>query len=164
MTEPEIEALRSRVTGLLELIVNCANPPPCRMCRQHADDLLAALEALVSQQARAKGCINCGEANDGGYMSGREGHVDEGAVGPFCSSCWELLQEDFQIVSQSQALESLAMALRKFGEHERECSAKYDPRRVGVIVRAAYPCTCGLNAALALLPEPLPVPPSGITE
>jgi hypothetical protein len=41
------------------------------------------------------GCINCGEANDGGYMSGFEGDADEGAVGPFCSQCWELMRETF---------------------------------------------------------------------
>jgi hypothetical protein len=41
------------------------------------------------------GCINCGEANDGGYMTGFEGSSDEGAVGPFCSRCWGMAQEFF---------------------------------------------------------------------
>lgn len=33
------------------------------------------------------GCINCGEANNGGY--------ETEDVGSFCSSCWQLLQEYF---------------------------------------------------------------------
>lgn len=57
---------------------------------------LKAEAALAASEAgrRREGCINCGEQNDGGYMSGQEGHVDEGAVGPFCSVCWQLLREN----------------------------------------------------------------------
>jgi hypothetical protein len=58
-------------------------------------ELEAALRAAGPRRTTPDGCINCGEANDGGYMTGREGHVDEGAVGPFCSQCWQLLQESF---------------------------------------------------------------------
>jgi hypothetical protein len=43
----------------------------------------------------AASCINCGEAHDGGFLSGWEGHINEGAVGPFCSQCWEFLRETF---------------------------------------------------------------------
>ena len=32
-------------------------------------------------------CINCSEANDGGY------ETEE--VGPFCSMCWQLMREHF---------------------------------------------------------------------
>ena len=40
-------------------------------------------------------CINCGERHDGGFESGWDGHINEGAVGPFCSQCWEFLRETF---------------------------------------------------------------------
>lgn len=50
----------------------------------------------------ADGCINCGDANDGGYMTGFEGRIDEGAVGPFCSQCWQLAQDFFRADLQSQ--------------------------------------------------------------
>lgn len=38
-------------------------------------------------------CINCGARGQGGYESGREGHPDQGAVGPFCAECWQKLEE-----------------------------------------------------------------------
>lgn len=41
----------------------------------------------------ASGCINCGEANDGGF------YTSEGQVGGFCSQCWEFLRAEFSEVS-----------------------------------------------------------------
>jgi hypothetical protein len=57
------------------------------------DDLARA--PAEERETPVEGCINCGESNDGGYMSGFEGDADEGAVGPFCSQCWELMRETF---------------------------------------------------------------------
>jgi len=61
-----------------------------------ADQLEAALALSVDPPRQEYGCINCGEAHDGGYVSGWEGHINEGAVGPFCSQCWEFLRETFR--------------------------------------------------------------------
>jgi hypothetical protein len=55
----------------------------------------AAPAPAEERETPVEGCINCGESNDGGYMSGFEGDADEGAVGPFCSQCWEFLRETF---------------------------------------------------------------------
>jgi hypothetical protein len=51
--------------------------------------------AAVLRPSPRGGCINCGESARGGYMSGFEGSVDEGAVGPFCAQCWAFLKETF---------------------------------------------------------------------
>lgn len=78
-----------------------ADPPqdcdwPFCGCDSYAEKVITALEEsgkLVAtppaSPAEPKGCINCGEANDGGYMGGKG--VDEGSIGPFCSQCWELV-------------------------------------------------------------------------
>jgi hypothetical protein len=51
----------------------------------------AIAQALQEDRPR-KGCINCGEADDGGY------ETVEGRVSSFCSQCWEYLREEFQEV------------------------------------------------------------------
>jgi hypothetical protein len=59
-----------------------------RNAQQQADILAGA--AALEAQARREGeraplaCINCGEANDGGY--------ETPSVGPFCSLCWDELR------------------------------------------------------------------------
>jgi len=40
-------------------------------------------------QQQGSACINCGEANDGGYEC-------EDGPGPFCSSCWLALEDHFK--------------------------------------------------------------------
>jgi hypothetical protein len=40
-----------------------------------------------------QGCINCGIANDGGYVIGNE---EEDVAGPFCSSCFGEIEEFYQ--------------------------------------------------------------------
>lgn len=67
----------------------------CSWCDLRDDGGLPEARAVTAPQEQ-EGCINCGEANDGGYMSGFEGDADEGAVGPFCSQCWELMRETFE--------------------------------------------------------------------
>ena len=54
---------------------------------------------------KVEGCVNCGEVNDGGYMSGGEG-MDAGNVGPFCSMCWEFLREHFHKIEPPASLAS----------------------------------------------------------
>jgi hypothetical protein len=46
----------------------------------------AALEAQAQREGERAplACINCGEANDGGY--------ETPSVGPFCSLCWDELR------------------------------------------------------------------------
>lgn len=63
------------------------------------EDVIATLRARVAEleQQQKIGCINCGEAHDGGYLSGHDGDVNEGAVGPFCSQCWRFLEQTFAI-------------------------------------------------------------------
>jgi hypothetical protein len=56
------------------------------------------------------GCINCGEEDDGGYVTGFEGDSNEGAVGPFCSQCWEFLREHF---ARASVVEPVAEPLRE---------------------------------------------------
>ena len=61
----------------------------------------AAAEALAAasrrpQEPHGPVCIACGEANDGGY------EVEDGP-GPFCSGCWERLQEHFKAPDPSAA-------------------------------------------------------------
>jgi hypothetical protein len=62
-------------------------------------DLLNASAGHPPTQAavgpQPEGCINCGERHDGGYLTGFEGDIDEGNVGPFCSQCWEFLGDFF---------------------------------------------------------------------
>ena len=55
------------------------------------------LTALQAKLAKKKtGCINCGEANDGGYMTEE--------VGPFCSECWVAIHaEDTRRIAALQA-------------------------------------------------------------
>src|SRR5687767_3763037 len=88
-----------------------------RLCRQ------------VSAEAHAqprKGCINCGEANDGGY-----GIED---VGAFCSQCWEYLREHF-------AAEAHAEGRRAWQPIETA------PRDGRVVILANFEAMCLLTGA-----------------
>jgi len=73
-------------------------------------------------------CINCGEPNDGGYMAD-SAHC-EGAVGPFCSQCFDFLRECFASAPAPPAGERLDMAkaVEKYAEwcggvHDDGCPA-----------------------------------------
>jgi hypothetical protein len=55
----------------------------CRTCRGWLPLVVWPAPAPAEErETPVEGCINCGESNDGGYMSGFEGDADEGAVGP----------------------------------------------------------------------------------
>lgn len=56
-----------------------------------ADDLDALLDRVPEgETADGNACINCGEANDGGYVIDNE---NESFVGPFCSQCWDYIRK-----------------------------------------------------------------------
>ena len=58
----------------------------------HAKELADTLSALGGKETprKANACINCGEADDGGFEIGNE---NESFVGPFCSTCWEYVNK-----------------------------------------------------------------------
>jgi hypothetical protein len=66
-------------------------PPPDAMARIKAE-VRADPPAQTPDKPTRTGpkCINCGEANDGGYITG------EGEVGPFCSMCWQYLIDELR--------------------------------------------------------------------
>lgn len=45
-----------------------------------------------SDASRVLSCINCGTEGDGAFSADRD-HITAVSVGPFCSTCWEELEE-----------------------------------------------------------------------
>jgi hypothetical protein len=125
MSDPRLEQIAAQLTATLRpfidhaascsINVNAANPDGdfCTCGVREAimkanglcKELLEALEsaqATVRAETPREGCINCGEADQGGYMTGFKGSSDEGAVGPFCSECWELTGDFFKKLAEGR--------------------------------------------------------------
>lgn len=70
------------ITEIAEPYCSCApiGSPLCEACAELATTIATALSSVT-------GCLNCGDANDGGY------ETEE--VGPFCAQCWQYLEQHF---------------------------------------------------------------------
>jgi hypothetical protein len=80
-----------------------------RMMKKHAKSLEALVQGVQPSPERSPTpCINCGEQHDGSFTTGFEGDINEGAVGPLCSQCWEFLRDTFQraLLAENERLRS----------------------------------------------------------
>ena len=128
--------IKDDVTGILHDAWNKRAPVAARLAGspERASEHIgrAFLEAWDKQRTEAEApgdgrgnesaCINCGEAHDGGYLSGRDGDINEGAVGPFCSQCWEFLHKTFQPIEagdgRAARLQALVARLETYYDFE----------------------------------------------
>lgn len=110
---------------------------------ERPEPLIEAIKAMApgyQQRTKADGCINCGEANDGGY------ETSDGNVGSFCAQCWECLREEFQVIYYRHDIDCPARA-------EGVCNCDL-PKRLAERKKVApegerrppfvrYECACG---------------------
>lgn len=96
---PQGETDKQRARQIVDSVGKGCDQPSCgvTLCIKQVRWLTDAIVAALSVPALpAKGCINCGEVNDGGY--------ETEDVGAFCGQCWDYLREYFKAESTAPAV------------------------------------------------------------